>query len=299
MNNIIKKIGLCFIVVCCMSLVILIMLDQTRISHGGSGGIFSSKNIFQTGLDLIAVIIAYGLYKYFSKILTFRPLRGFIKLVFIVTAILFATAMFILSIASFPYKKHILTKKLFEFTAIALTVSGLWLWYRFLLIFQPKCQTELNCRPQLENWQLSPERIEIQNSDTNHGEALIIRPKESQSVSEYYFIVLDGTIVAALRSGEFTKVKLQNKAIEIGCYAKSSHDNDNTNYLLNVGSFEANPRVPLALTVTPDIFVGSCISKISSMEAQIYQKQCNYVDQGPRHNTRLDQSATNPPPVSL
>lgn len=299
MNKIINKIALFFIVACCMSLVILLTLDQTRISHGGGGSIFSSKNIIQTGLDLIAVIIVYGLYKYCSKILTFRPLRGFLKLIFIVTAILFATAIFIVSIALFSDKKDVLSSLLYGISIFVFPAFALWLWYKFLLIFQPKCETELNCRPQLEHWQLSPERIEIQNSDTNYGEALIIRPKESRPVSEYYFIVLDGTIVAALRSGEFTKVKLQNKANEIGCYAKSSNDNDNTNYLLNVGSFEATPREPLALTVTPDIFIGSCISKISSMEAQIYQKKCNYVDQGPRHNTRLDQSAINPPPVSL
>jgi hypothetical protein len=297
-----NKIINIFIVACCMSLAILVALDQTRISHGGGGSLFSSKNITQTGLDLIAVIIIYVLYKYFSKNLNFRPLRGFTKFMFFITAILFVTAIFSLYVVfpvNFPVKMNMLYKELFQLTTLILTACALWLWYQFLLTFQPKCETELNFRSQLEPWQLSPERIEMQKYDTNYGEALIIRPKEPQPVSEYYFIVLDGAIVAALKAGEFTKVKLQHNVNEIGCYAKTSNENVHTNYILNVGSFEANQREQLTLSVTPDIFVGSSISKISLMEAQTYQRVCNYVDPGPRHNTRLDQSAIKPPLVSL
>ncbi len=228
-----------------------------------------------------------------------RPLKGVRKGIFVFTAIILCTVLFSLTIVFFPHFKGGFSSDLCAFIAIALSVLALWLWYQILLFSQPKSQTELSCKPQVDSWQLRPDNIVLQNADTIYGEALIFRPKESNPVSEYYFILIDGAIVAALEPGEFTKVKLQHKVNEIGCYAKSSNETFNTNYKLNVESFEVNQNEPLALTVTSDMFVGSCISKISSKEVQKYQTICNYVEQGPRHNTRLDQPAINPPPVSL
>ena len=229
-----------------------------------------------------------------------RPLKGVRKTIFILTAGPIFIALFLLNIGwSYTFFPNVMDGLFASHSSVSpkgraliawvtttpLSVLALWLWYRFLLFLQPKSQTELKCKSQIGLWQLSPVNIKVQNSNANYGEALIFRLKESRPVSEYYFIIINGEIVAALGSGEFTKVKLQDKVNEIGCYAKPSNDNFNAKYKLNVENFEADQSVPLALTVTPDIFVGSSIRKIHSKKAQKYQTVCNYVEQGPRHNT--------------
>ena len=156
-------------------------------------------------------------------------------------------------------------------TTTTLPMLALWMWHRVLLLTQPKSQTDLTCDSQLSPDQLRADKIELQTVNGTISDVLLFRPKEFRAISEYFFIVLNGTVVAALKPGEYTKVRLQREMNEIGCYAKASNDSFDKKLRLNSCTYTIDRNKPTAIVVTPDIFSGSLLKEIERWTPEIGQ----------------------------
>ncbi len=226
-----------------------------------------------------------------------RPLNGWPKTVFVLTAGPIFIILMVINIrfsvslspdtmgtlaargrASFGRRGAALLGLL---SSCALPSLGLWIWYRLLLtqVNFPASKYPLLSEPE----RLSPVNIEIRKVDTPVGQVVLFRPKELSKSSGYFYVTLNGDVVAALGAEEYTRIHLAQQVNEIGCYARSSTDSFNNEYKFNcITCSPTNPNTPLNLIISSDIFSGSRIREINVLRAEKYAAKYSYVEQGPR-----------------
>ena len=224
-----------------------------------------------------------------------RPLHGWPKITFMITAGPIFIFLMILNIALssrfFPsvmgnlasHGSDALRTRGDAFLALlfacTLPALGLWTWYRLLLTqvnFPVSKYAQL-----LRLEQLSPLNIEIHKSGTATGHVLLFRPKElgvKGKKDDFFYITLNGMVRAALKSGEYTKIPIPQQINEIGCFAKPSPTN---NYKFNFVTVKYSER-PINFAVGSDIFAGSRIRALNSSKVQKYTANFRFVEPGPR-----------------
>ena len=231
-----------------------------------------------------------------------RPLRGHLRTVFVFTVgptcIAFLVLNIVLSLEIFPEVTGILTSSHNHLTPKAKGIVGLvlmaplptiavWSLYRILLAIQDRSNTKELCPPLKGQNELSAQTIEVQSKTSSFGEAVIFRPKEVFPASEYFFIVLNGSVVAALKPGEYTRIILDRPVNEIGQYAIQSTGIVKRKYRYNSGMYRAQQDNPIKLSVVFDILSGSPMKVVDPKKAEEYQKKFAYVIPGPRMNDPL------------
>jgi hypothetical protein len=164
-----------------------------------------------------------------------------------------------------------------------LPVFALLLWHRILVAIQPQVENTY-APPPPDADGLSSDKIESPRSASGISTAVIFRKKELRPPPGYFFVVLNGTVVAALKGGEYTRLSLERPQNEIGCYAMAQQGMLKSGYRYKYTSqvFDVHKEGWLSLMLGSDVFQGSCLDRVKLKKAKNYQEKFTYVAAGPR-----------------
>lgn len=168
---------------------------------------------------------------------------------------------------------------------------AIWGWHRLLLSIQSQSDPDENIPFELGIEELSPDRIDMQEREPIFGVIHVIRPKELTVISEYFYITLNGEVLAALKQREYTKLNLDREVNELGCYAVPSRDLFSHQYKHNSLTCTSASDGTIYVSVSSDIIVGSSIKRLTEREAVKLKKKCKLVEAGGRNPAELNDGA--------
>lgn len=245
-------------------------------------------------MDVVIIVLAAAGYIVLLEYLIrrWRPLKGRLRIIFRIAAfpifIIFLVLNTVISFQLFPEIMRALTdsktnhsSKGFSIVFLLLTTPlpsfVVWLWHQVLVTFQKRSVNKDLC-PLLAPEELDVGTIETHITASTFCQVSIFRKKELLSPSEYFLIVLNGSVVAALKSHEYTQISLEKPVNQIGCYAIPSRERVfKDKYKYNSHNYVVHPGNPLALLMGSDIFVGSTIEEIDFWKAEDYKAKFTYI----------------------